>query len=89
VLKCAEGRLPTLTLTRRKYQSTTYLLIPKALFALLVREVAKDFKSGLRFESHALCALHEAAEIYLVNLFEVMPLPQSPPLRAVCEAADV
>ncbi len=60
------------------------MLIPKAPFAKLVREVAQEFKSGLLFQSHAICALHEAAEIYLVNLFEVMPLR-----RHVREAADV
>lgn len=36
----------------------------------LVREVAEEFRSGLRFQSHAICAIQEAAEAYLVSLFE-------------------
>ncbi|KAL5225796.1 hypothetical protein ABZP36_012435 [Zizania latifolia] len=30
----------------------------------------KDFKTDLRFQSHAVLALQEAAEAYLVGLFE-------------------
>jgi histone H3 len=36
----------------------------------LVREVAQDFKPDLKFQSVALQALQEAAEAYLVSLFE-------------------
>ena len=35
-----------------------------------MREVAQDFKQDLRFQSHAIQALQEASEAYLVNLFE-------------------
>jgi histone H3/H4 len=31
---------------------------------------AQDFKTDLRFQSHAILALQEAAEAYLVGLFE-------------------
>ena len=54
----------------RKYQSKTDLLIRKLPFQRLVREVAQDYKSDLRFESLAIFALQEAAEAYLVGLFE-------------------
>ena len=54
----------------RKYQKNTELLIRKLPFQRLVREVAQDFKSTLRFQSHAIMALHEASEAYLVSLFE-------------------
>jgi len=54
----------------RKYQKNTELLIRKLPFQRLVREVAQDFKSDLRFESHAIMALQEASEAYLVCLFE-------------------
>ncbi|KAK9292493.1 hypothetical protein L1049_020466 [Liquidambar formosana] len=37
---------------------------------LLVREIAQDFKTDLRFQSHAVLALQEATEAYLVGLFE-------------------
>ena len=36
----------------------------------LVREIAQDFKNDLRFQSTAILALQEAAEAYLVSLFE-------------------
>jgi histone H3 len=36
----------------------------------LVREIAQDFKSDLRFQGSAVLALQEAAEAYLVGLFE-------------------
>lgn len=45
----------------------------KLPFARVVREVAHDFFSGdegLRFQSVAILALQEAAEAYLVHLFE-------------------
>ena len=56
----------------RKYQKSTELLIRKIPFQRLVREIAQDFdKYGdLRFQSTAILALQEAAEAYLVGLFE-------------------
>ena len=54
----------------RRYQKTTDLLLKKAPFQRLVREVAQDFKNELRFQSSAVMALQEASEAYLVGLFE-------------------
>lgn len=54
----------------RRYQSTTDLLIRKAPFQRLVREIAQDYKSDIRFQSTAVLALQEASEAYLVGLFE-------------------
>jgi len=54
----------------RKYQKSTELLIRKAPFQRLVREIAQDFKNDLRFQSTAVLALQEASEAYLVGLFE-------------------
>lgn len=54
----------------RKYQKSTDLLIRKLPFQRLVREIAMDFKTDLRFQSQAVLALQEAAEAYLVGLFE-------------------
>ena len=54
----------------RKYQKSTELLIRKLPFQRVVREIAQDFKTDLRFQGAALMALHEAAEAYLVGLFE-------------------
>ena len=54
----------------RQYQKSTKLLVPKLPFQCLIREVAQDFKTDLRFQSQAIMALQEAAEIYLVKLYE-------------------
>ena len=54
----------------RKFQKTTCLLFRKLGFQRLVREIAQDFKTDLRFQSYAILALQEAAEAYLVGLFE-------------------
>ena len=54
----------------RKYQKSTELLIRKLPFQRLVREIAQDFKTDLRFQGTAILALQEAAESYLVGLFE-------------------
>nr|AAA33907.1 histone 3 [Oryza sativa]AAA74190.1 histone H3 [Oryza sativa Indica Group] len=54
----------------RKYQKSTELLIRKLPFQRLVREIAQDFKTDLRFQTSAVRALQEAAERYLVGLFE-------------------
>jgi histone H3 len=54
----------------RKYQKTHCLLLRKLPFQRLVREVAQDYKCDLRFQSNAVLALQEAAEAYLVDLFQ-------------------
>ena len=53
-----------------KYQKNTDLLIHKIPFQCLVREIAQNFKSDLGFQGAAMFALQEAAEAYLVLLFE-------------------
>jgi len=54
----------------RRYQKSTELLIRKLPFQRLVREIAQEFKTDLRFQGSAVLALQEAAEAYLVGLFE-------------------
>ena len=63
----------------RKYQKSTDLLIRKLPFQRLVREIAQAMgqdnpsylsAGGYRFQSSAFVALQEAAEAYLVGLFE-------------------
>ncbi|OWK59280.1 Histone H1.01 [Lonchura striata] len=51
-------------------KNRVYLLIRKLPFQRLVREIAQDFKTDLRFQSSAVMALQEASEAYLVGLFE-------------------
>lgn len=54
----------------RRYQKNTDLLIHKLPFQRLVREIAQDFKSDLRFQGTAVLALQAASEAYLTALFE-------------------
>ena len=53
-----------------QYQKSTVLLIRRLPFQRLVREIAQDYKGRLNFASGAILALQEAAEAYLVGLFE-------------------
>jgi histone H3 len=57
----------------RRYQKSTETLLRKRPFQNFVRAVyrgLKDVKQDLRFQSTAVLALQEAAEAYLVGLFE-------------------
>ena len=54
----------------RQYQKSTELLIRRLPFQRLVREIAQDLKGRLNFASGAILALQEAAEAYLMGLFE-------------------
>ncbi|KAJ3351771.1 centromeric DNA-binding histone H3-like protein cse4 [Entophlyctis luteolus] len=63
----------------RKYQKSTDLLLRKLPFSRLVREIIGHYTndrfrdgegSGMRVQSVALAALQEAAEAFLVHLFE-------------------
>ena len=52
------------------FQKSSALLIRKLPFQRLVREIAQDFKTDLRFQSAAILCLQEAVEAYLVRLFD-------------------
>ena len=55
----------------RRYQRSTELLIPKAAFGRVVRDVQQHFNSeDMRWTGDALLALQEAAEAHLVRTFE-------------------
>ena len=58
----------------RKYQKGTELLIRKLPFQRLVREISQEYCSNdgsdYRWQSHAILALQEAAEAFLVSTFE-------------------
>ncbi len=66
-LTCPTNQLGFLTLF---CLTQTDLLIRKLPFQRLVREIATEFKQEIRFQSQAVLALQEAAEAYLVSLFE-------------------
>lgn len=54
----------------RRYQKTTDLLLRRAGFQRLVREIAQGYKADIRFQPSGILALQEAAESYIVGLFE-------------------
>ena len=54
----------------RHFQASTALLIRKLPFQRVVREIAQDYKTDLRFQSVAVLCLQEATEAYLVRLFD-------------------
>ena len=53
----------------QKFQKSTDLLMQKAPFSCLVREILHDF-GPYKVQAMAIGALQEAAEAYLVGLFE-------------------
>ena len=52
------------------FQKSMDLLMPLLPFQRLVCEIAQDFNMNLHFQSSAILALQEAAEAWLVTLFE-------------------
>lgn len=70
-LKLKRDRPGTLALREiRRYQKSTDLLMRRAPFVRLVRELTADIMNDMRFKAEALSALQEAAEAYLTGLFE-------------------
>ncbi|CAG8449204.1 17965_t:CDS:2 [Rhizophagus irregularis] len=70
-------------------KKSTELLIRKLPFQRLVREIAQDFKTDLRFQSSAIGALQEAAEAYLVALFEDTNLAAIHAKRVTIQPKDI
>jgi histone H3 len=54
----------------RRFQKSSELLIRKAPFSWLVREIAEKMEVPLCFQSTAVIALQEALEANLIGLFE-------------------
>ena len=54
----------------RRYQKSTDMLIPRAPFQRLVRDICRGIDNELRFQANALVALQEASEAYIVGVLE-------------------
>jgi len=54
----------------RRFQRSTELLIKKAPFQRLVRQISDSLTPGMKYQTVALSALQEAAESYIIALFE-------------------
>ena len=53
-----------------QYQKSTDLLIRRAPFQRVMNEIVRSFRNDLRIQAVAIKGLQEAAEAYLVGLFE-------------------
>ena len=53
-----------------QYQMSTDLLIRRAPFQRVMYEIVRSFRNDLRIQAAAIKGLQEAAEAYLVSLFE-------------------
>ena len=54
----------------KKYQKLTKLLMQRAPFQRVVREITKPMNPEARYTPDALLALQEASEAYMVSVFE-------------------
>lgn len=54
----------------KRYQKTADFLLPRAPVQRLIRSISTGIDPELRFRSEALAAIQEAAESYIVGLFE-------------------
>ena len=54
----------------KRYQKSMSMMLPRASFQRLVRSISSVIDPDLRFQSQSLVALQEAAEAYVVSLFE-------------------
>ncbi|KAI9884412.1 MAG: hypothetical protein M1823_003794 [Watsoniomyces obsoletus] len=81
----------------RRFQTSTELLLPKAPFQRLVREIADyerheiggTVRDGVRFNAVALGALQEAAEAFSVSDFEMTNLLALHGKRVTIQAKDM
>ena len=54
----------------RRLQRSTHLLIPRAPFQRVVRDICSQIDSDLRFQSQAILALQESSEAFVTSLLE-------------------
>ena len=73
----------------RKYQKSMGFLIRKCPFARWVREITQAQRGDLNFQAMAVLALQEAAEAYVVNLFEDANLCEIHAKRVMIMPKDV
>ena len=81
----------------RRLQKSTDLLVAKAPFSRLVREIAETHKAGLRFQASAVAAIQEATEAFVVSLLSDANLaalhanrpPRCPPTSTRCGGEHV
>lgn len=55
----------------KRLQYTTHLLIPKAAFSRLVKEITQEYTMRFRYSKQAMQALQEATELYIETRFQL------------------
>ena len=73
----------------RKFQRSAELLLSKLPFQRRVREVAQEYPNAPRFQASAGLALQEAAEAYLVGLFQDAQLCAIHAMRVTVMSKDI
>ena len=74
----------------KRYQKSLDNLLPRAPFQRLVREISQNCSGNdMRFQSQALVALQEAAEAYIVGIFEDTNLCAIHAKRVTVQAKDM
>jgi histone H3 len=73
----------------RKLQKTGETIIARAPIRRLVGQISSDLKNGLRWQSSAVDALHEATESYIVNLLADANLCAIHAHRVTCQPKDL
>ena len=83
----------------RKYQKSTECLIKRSPFQNLIREISQEYRVcpvgpgtpsiQVRFQSTAIAALQEAAENFIVSLFEDVNLLPVHPKRVTVMPRDI
>jgi histone H3 len=73
----------------KKLQKSTNLLLRKLPFQRLIREIAQEFSYDKRWQQSACFALQEAAEYYLVSLFEDAMLCAIHTKRTTIQVSDL
>ncbi|KAB8291614.1 hypothetical protein EYC80_006414 [Monilinia laxa] len=73
----------------QRYQQSTDLIIPKAPFHRLVREIIEDISPSFRIQRLALNALQEVAEAALVTEFEMTNLCAIHAKRVTIQVKDM
>ena len=68
--KSSERRDATLERHIKRLQKSTKLLLPRARFYRLVKELTDELKFDLKHEGNAMLALQEASEAYLLEMFQ-------------------
>ena len=73
----------------KKLQKNTNVLMRKAPFSRLVRELAAAHKDGLRWQASAVAALQEATESYATGLLSDANMCALHAKRVTCQVKDI